>query len=1203
LPGLESKVVSAEDEIERVAILAAPLSMEAVLDLKELQLSAIRDTERAVKAAKLNFDAAQRELERVKHEADTLADPAKASINEELQKFEQRLEAVSTSLDEHKNVRKDHELSSQAEKLFGELSSRLAGVEVDCEKAAMMAEPLSKASEMAPQDINATDLRESKESLRIASAKLAPTMRLISTKATALKGHMRNKMLDLQSRAEASQALLDKAQQKVDDANSRAAALPILKQASERLAAVEEFVERMRETEAPFLMGIETLPDEESSEALGKMEKAAALAMSALADAKKYVGLKTVELGRLAEATAEAAKSELEKVKKQIDANVERVRKFQAETAKRRRTHCVFTMKEHVDAAEAAVQKLQALSGELHGTDPEKLLPALEKAQSQEIEAQDLLTVARREVQERQQDLRPLDDQKVNSLKSSSDVLRFKVRISQIESALTKFKSLAHKVSEQLQVHKSLIDISRELACTDAELARLSDVSKTWTAGEKPPPEDEEAAVRLQESITASITQVEQKIQSAHGLELQELRAVSGRLKTTQKTMAGIKALLKSHTRSASLSVVQEASAVVKKAEEKLAEIGGAASKPKEQPVDGLPELLRQAREAAELASQASTLVIGHGQQLTQEAKVEFARLSIRSKAADRKAKIMVSAVSSHYEAMMSESTAAVLEALRSSARRGEGGSYAPEKLFEELSEGLEAVSEKQLCGFFGNYGMPDGFTEEKVQFAISLLAPHGLTRRAFAATLAEFYRVARDIAITDKFEIKSAKRLRKLELEEILEAQGSSQVDETLGLERIMCRAVADGAEGWVTVKSRNIHYLQPAKKPYLCCAQDVRLRPQPKSEEAQQLFQGDVLELLQGPKEERLSSELRLRGVTCDDEASGWLQVRGRTGEILAEEKSNMYTCVEAIAMTDVSDFNSCTMVRRVGVGEALEMLQEEPVHPGGGGATRQKFRACLDSVEGWITTHGSQGKVYVKAAKKNFVCLQACPLHAGLGVESSVVKVLMPGEAFRAFEEPKEVSGGERLVSYNVRAVSDGSEGWVVATAAGEVTPWTPTYKVLKTTPLTKSLAANDAAEIVEVVRVLDPLELLDLTGPPVIDSTTGQLRARCVAKLDAAVGWATVREGQLLQLRPASAEELEVSKQATQASVQDEGSAAPTTPPLSSSKGRGKGSAKGHGKASMQVKQEEEEENSWSWRGAKRGYAGGGQYAKKFKSDRW
>merc|ERR1712190_11255 len=272
----------------------------------------------------------------------------------------------------------------------------------------------------------------------------------------------------------------------------------------------------------------------------------------------------------------------------------------------------------------------------------------------------------------------------------------------------------------------------------------------------------------------------------------------------------------------------------------------------------------------------------------------------------------------------------------------------------------------------------------------------------------------------------------------------------------------------------------------------------------------------------------------------------VRDKSNNVLAKSSSTIYKCTEAIAMTDVADFANCNMVRRIDTGEALELLKDQVFKPGEGGS-RKRFRACRDGAEGWVTVQGSQGTVYVRQAPKHYICTQASPVHAGLGAESAVVKVLMPGEAFAAFEEPKEVAGGEKLTTWSVRAVVDGKEGWVTSSASQQVQPWSARYKVLKTVPLTKGFPANEAAEVIEVLRLLEPNELVDVTEQPTIDSSSGQLRARCVAVTDKAAGWVSIRDGTSatsLLLRPATAEEL---RSANEPEADDFGDAAPSTPP--------------------------------------------------------
>lgn len=1200
VPKLEEKVVNAEDETERVAILAAPLSMDAVEDLKEVQASAIRDTERAVKATKVHLDSTVRELEKIKREAQAIQGGAgKTKLVAELAILEERLQAARAKVDEYKNVRKDHEAATQAEQTLVELSGRLAGVEMDCEKAVMMAEPIAKVLGSTLQELGAADIREAKEALRVAQATLAPTLRLIIGKSAGLKGPVQQKMLDLQTRAEESKSQLDRAQQTVEEAQSGAAAQPILKQAKERLAAVEEILERMRETEAPFLMGIETLPADESTEALDKMDTAAKLAMSALLDSNKYVSLKIVEVGRLSEATAASARQELERAKQQIDGHVQRVRKFQAEASKRRRIHLVVGIKHAVEMAEAAIQNLQQLSVDLRKATAENLAEVLEKARAADVEAQSAVTAARREVQDRQQDIRQQDGNQAETLKGDSEVLRSKVRVNSMEAELSKFKKLAGETDEKIKVQKSLVDISQVLASADTEIQRLLEASKQWPANQKPPAEDEQAVTAVQGTLSEATSQVEKKIQAARGLELKELRTVLGRLQKSQKSLDTIKVAVKERNRSESKCLAQDASAAVQKAEQNIAPIVQAAGAPANVPLLRLPDLLAEGKDALQVMSQATELVTaGQAKQLMLEVKVEFARLQMRCKTGMRKIKTALSELSSYHDNTVSQSTAAVLDALRTAAKRGEGGSYVPDELFAELASGGDMISEKQLSDFFATYGTGSQLSDEQVQLVMRLLVPHDLSRRAFDALLADYYSVARDIAITDDFEIQSAKKVRKLEVGELVEARGAVQVHETLGLERVMCVAVLDGATGWVTVRTKaGVSYLTSAAKPFLYCTQDVSLRRSAESETecVRQLHAGEALELLQGPEHERLGSEKRLRGIACSDESSGWLQLKNSDGATMAEERNNMFKCTEAIAMTDVEDFDSCSMVRRVDVGEALELLPGDKANPDSG-STRMKFRACRDGLEGWVTTKGSQGKVYAHSVKKHFVCIQACPLHAGLGAESSVVKVLMPGEAFKAFEDPKEVTGGQKRDIYKVRAVRDGADGWVVAQTAGEIVPWSKTYKVLKTMPLTKSQPANEAAEIVEVLRVLEPDEVVEVSEPPTEDRSSGQLRARCVAQKDQVAGWATVQDGtSSLHMRPLTEAEL-VEAKAALTVADDGGAAAPTTPPLDKGKGKGKSKTafKGKGKgpapnqpkrAFLEVKQEMEQ-NSWqsSWQGS-------------------
>jgi len=99
LPPLEEKVQIVEDEVEKVSILAAPLSMEADGEMRELQLASVRDTERAVRATTSLITGARKELDRRKAEVEGFAPGAKETGENELERLRVRLDTAQAKLD------------------------------------------------------------------------------------------------------------------------------------------------------------------------------------------------------------------------------------------------------------------------------------------------------------------------------------------------------------------------------------------------------------------------------------------------------------------------------------------------------------------------------------------------------------------------------------------------------------------------------------------------------------------------------------------------------------------------------------------------------------------------------------------------------------------------------------------------------------------------------------------------------------------------------------------------------------------------------------------------------------------------------------------------------------------------------------------------------------------------------------------------
>lgn len=1153
LPGLEEKVGAAEDEVDKVSVSAAVLTMDPTKDLKVVQLTAVRDTERAYKAAALSFTALKRELDRRVGEVESFAPVAKYSATMELGKLTKRFSDASAKLEEYKNVRRDFEMAVAAEKLLEELASRLAGVEMDCDKAVMMTEPLSKAMDTGVEVVNTAEVRGAKEALRVAQGMLAPTMRLISGKVPSLKGNLHRKMSKLLERAEASNASLERASQVVDEAQSRVTAAPLVREAQGRISAVEAAVQKMRESETPFLMGIETIGATETAEVLEAMDSAVKEAQTAIADGQKFVQLKKVEVGRLASGAAQAAKQELERVQEQLNFHQEKVKKFSIDAAKKKRVNIVDIIKYKVELAESAVGKLKEAGAELQESTTETLVDVLERARAVEEEAQNAVSAARKELQAKQPELRPVEGiANPEVLKSSSEILKTKVRVNYTEAELTKFRKVCKEFEEKMKVEQSLADISGTLTEAEVEIDRLTEVSQEWPTDQKAPEEEEANMNGVQAKLNDTFAQVEKKLSKAQGMELKQLRAVFGKMKAAQHKLDRVKEIARDRSRFVSQKIVGEAAAAMKKAEEKVNVIVRAASSTGAQTsLSKLEGLKNDSAAALECLAEARA-ALNHNQAYTlvNEARTEWMRLQMRSATAEKRGKAAAETLVSRYETAANNTVTQALTSLRAAARLGDG-SYDANALFDSLSDGSGQVGQSDFLEFFTrrrDAGDSKALSDEQASFVFTRLAPNGMPRRAFTAAIADYLKVIKDITITSEFEIQTSKKLRKLELDEVIEALGAPRHDPALGLERVLCRTLRDGLTGWVTIKSTSgVIYLDRGEKPFLWCRETVSIREEiePASMMLRPLNPGEVVELVEGPREDKSGADKRVRGVACNGDATGWLHVRDQAGTILAKLSARVHKCVDGVDMTDISDAEKGSVVRCIDPGEALELLEGESVTPEDGG-TRCKFRACLDNAEGWVTTNGGHGEVYVKAAAKHFLCLQEAPMHSGLGAESAVVKVLMPGEAFAAFEDPKNVAGSERFTQWRVRAVTDGVEGWITTTNAEEVQPWSHKYKVLRNTTLTVDLNLHEAAGLVQVLRQLDQGELVEACEQPVEDPSTGKLRLRCVAVRDRAAGFATVREGGglgVMLMRPLG--ELEG------AGLSDAiggGEAAPTTPPL-------------------------------------------------------
>jgi len=211
---------------------------------------------------------------------------------------------------------------------------------------------------------------------------------------------------------------------------------------------------------------------------------------------------------------------------------------------------------------------------------------------------------------------------------------------------------------------------------------------------------------------------------------------------------------------------------------------------------------------------------------------------------------------------------------------------------------------------------------------------------------------------------------VRKIKVGEHVEVLEGPRSDNAHGILRASIRALVDGVTGWVTVKgNRDTTYCVECPKPCYCITEEVAMQDAFGTEVTNNLRRlrvGEVVEVIEGPRQEILPNAMRLKCKTVSDEATGWVTSTTKQGASCACKGQGTYTCRSAIALTDVANMKECKVLRKLNKGEVLQSLEGPIDDPVAGvariraKALRLKGRAATDKAVGWAsisTKDGSQ------------------------------------------------------------------------------------------------------------------------------------------------------------------------------------------------------------------------------------------------------
>eukprot|EP00435_Cladocopium_sp_Y103_P045130 s2840_g12.t2 len=439
------------------------------------------------------------------------------------------------------------------------------------------------------------------------------------------------------------------------------------------------------------------------------------------------------------------------------------------------------------------------------------------------------------------------------------------------------------------------------------------------------------------------------------------------------------------------------------------------------------------------------------------------------------------------------------------------------EALFSEVAQGKDSVSRKELARWLGS--LEDlKLSSEQVALMLDRLAGSAeegmVSRWTFLRKFQQFYECQKNIALTNDLVITNSKPIRMLQAEEVIEVLQGPESEKKSGIERIRGRAMRDNTVGWVSLSgNQGSVFLKERPKPFVSCLMDLPLEKsfQTTGEAPTRSLKTDeVLEILEGPRQDVRDAVSRARVKTLKDSLTGWVTLSSG-GEVQAQAgQQRFWCCKTGVAITDGPNIKVCKVLRKLEVGEVVRLL-EGPEIDKDSGVTRLKALCIKDNLEGWVTTLGNAGTVYAEEKTDIYsVVCEALPLQkAFIDLSTGTLRMLQKDEAFEVLEGPKEFQPepAERMKG---RAVADGQVGWVTVTNK-RVKRWYPSY-ICKQSCVMQDTLNTVSAGPSNTVRRVEEGELLEVLDGPQEDKEAKVLRIKAKARKDQAVGWITLKGNQ-------------------------------------------------------------------------------------------
>eukprot|EP00927_Polykrikos_kofoidii_P076739 TRINITY_DN73779_c0_g1_i1.p1 TRINITY_DN73779_c0_g1~~TRINITY_DN73779_c0_g1_i1.p1 ORF type:complete len:2013 (-),score=491.47 TRINITY_DN73779_c0_g1_i1:180-6218(-) len=228
-----------------------------------------------------------------------------------------------------------------------------------------------------------------------------------------------------------------------------------------------------------------------------------------------------------------------------------------------------------------------------------------------------------------------------------------------------------------------------------------------------------------------------------------------------------------------------------------------------------------------------------------------------------------------------------------------------------------------------------------------------------YAESAGSFYVCRQMIALTDAREIRSSKVLRKLAKEESFKVLEGPFTDESVT--RVRCEASKDKLVGWLTLRGNAGTVFAEESKGYYTLTRQAPFKKRPGVDGTREIIRmlekDEIVEVVEGPEQEKFEDITRVKGGMLSDGSVGWVTLDDKA----LKPWTPSYNCLSGTVLQDSCTVKTAQTVRRLEVGEVVDLF-EGPVEETSLGVMRIRGRAEKDGAQGWLTLRGNQGTVYL-------------------------------------------------------------------------------------------------------------------------------------------------------------------------------------------------------------------------------------------------